>query len=222
MASVHICILDIQIRESLFSFPTPLYFTDEFCSHARCSDSEFTPCIFELFFDKHIVNRKCTIGELQIIPYSVRQSIIITYHLISLITSSQNKDHTIRMKFLAVLIPLHFTASNGKSPKYEVTDNYGHFKVKLDAPGFKPEEIEVDLKAGGTVLSVSGHHEVEEEGQYFQSTFWQTFSLDPSILIEELSVNFQGGKVVVSAPRNAERLYESRKIPIKMSSTEEK
>jgi hypothetical protein len=42
-------------------------------------------------------------------------------------------------------------------------------------------------------------------------------------LKDELSVNFQGEKGVVSAPRKAtEHLYKSRKIPIKMSSTEKK
>jgi hypothetical protein len=42
-------------------------------------------------------------------------------------------------------------------------------------------------------------------------------------LKDELSVNFQGEKGVVSAPSKAtEHLYKSRKIPIKMSSTEKK
>lgn len=114
------------------------------------------------------------------------------------------------------------TSFKRASPRYEVTDNYERFEVKLDVPGFKPEEIEVGLKAGGTVLSVTGHHEVEEEGRQFQSRFQQNFSLDPSILIEELSAKFQGEKLIVSAPRKVKHLSESRKIPIKMISTEEK
>ena len=107
------------------------------------------------------------------------------------------------------------------SPRYEVSDDSERFEVKLDVPGFKHDEIEVDLRAGGRVLTVTGHHEEEEEGRKFQSRFHQNFSLDPSILTEELSADFHGEKLIVSAPRKVDRLPESRKIPIKTISTEE-
>ena len=102
------------------------------------------------------------------------------------------------------------------SPRYEVTDNYERFEIKLDVPGFKPDEIEVGLKAGGRLLTITGYHEVQEEGRKFQTQFQQNFSLDPSILTEELTADFQGDRLTVSAPRKVERLPESRKIPIKM------
>jgi HSP20 family molecular chaperone IbpA len=102
------------------------------------------------------------------------------------------------------------------SPRYEVIDDHERFEVKLDVPGFKPDEIEVGLKAGGRILTITGYHEAKEEGRQFQSQFQQNFSLDPSILTDELSANFQGDRLIVSAPRKAERLPESRKIPIKM------
>lgn len=102
------------------------------------------------------------------------------------------------------------------SPRYEVTDDHERFEVKLDVPGFKPDEIEVGLKAGGRILTITGFHETKEEGRQFQSQFQQNFSLDPSILTDELSANFEGERLIVGAPRKAERLPESRKIPIKM------
>jgi hypothetical protein len=48
------------------------------------------------------------------------------------------------MKFSAFLIPLFFPTSNGES---EVRNNYERFEGKLHVPGFKPEEIKVDVKA---------------------------------------------------------------------------
>jgi HSP20 family molecular chaperone IbpA len=108
------------------------------------------------------------------------------------------------------------------SPRYEVIDDSERFEVKVDVPGFNHDEIEVGLRAGGRILTVTGHHEVEEEGRKFQTRFQQNFSLDPSILTEELSADFQGEKLIVSAPRKVERLPESRTIPIKMINAEEK
>eukprot|EP00557_Chaetoceros_sp_GSL56_P011109 CAMPEP_0176482012 /NCGR_PEP_ID=MMETSP0200_2-20121128/3142_1 /TAXON_ID=947934 /ORGANISM="Chaetoceros sp., Strain GSL56" /LENGTH=195 /DNA_ID=CAMNT_0017878287 /DNA_START=220 /DNA_END=810 /DNA_ORIENTATION=+ len=102
------------------------------------------------------------------------------------------------------------------SPRYEVIDDHERFEVKLDVPGFKPDEIEVGLKAGGRILTITGYHEAKEEGRQFQSQFQQNFSLDPSILTNELTANFQGERLIVTAPRKAERLPESRKIPINM------
>ena len=109
------------------------------------------------------------------------------------------------------------------SPRYEVIDDSERFEVKVDVPGFTHDEIEVGLRAGGRILTVTGHHEVEEEGRKFQARFQQNFSLDPSILTEELSADFRGEKLVVSAPRKVEHLPESRTIPIKtINGAEEK
>jgi len=102
-------------------------------------------------------------------------------------------------------------------PGYEVTDKRDKFEVKVDVPGgFEPEEIEVGLTAGGRLLSVNGAHKVEEAGKSFLSMFQQNFSLGRGILTDEITANFEHGKLVVSAPRNVERLPRSRKIPIKM------
>jgi len=102
------------------------------------------------------------------------------------------------------------------SPGYEVTAERDKFEVKVDVPGFKPEEIEVGLTAGGRLLSVTGARKVEEAGKSFSSTFQQTFSLGRGILTDEITANFEHGKLVVSAPRNVERLPKSRNIPITM------
>lgn len=99
------------------------------------------------------------------------------------------------------------------SPRYEVTEKPDMFEVTVDVPGFKPEEIEVGLKGGGRILTISGQHDQKTEGRSFSSRFQQNFSLDPSIQTDQMSADMKGSTLVVSAPR-IDRLPESRKIPI--------
>ena len=99
------------------------------------------------------------------------------------------------------------------SPRYEVTEKPDKFEVSIEVQGFKPEEIEVGLKGGGRILTISGRHEVKDEGRSLSSQFQQNFSLDPSIQTDQMSADLQGSTLVVTAPR-IDRLPESRKIPI--------
>ncbi len=98
------------------------------------------------------------------------------------------------------------------SPRYEVLDHPDQFEVRIDVPGFKPEEIDIDLRAGGRILSISGSHEEKEKGRMMTSKFTQNFSLDPSIMTNELVADLKGEKIIVTAPRKVDRLPETRKI----------
>lgn len=100
------------------------------------------------------------------------------------------------------------------SPKYDVTHNHEKFEVKLDLPGYKPDEIDVGIRGGGRMLSITGQHKEENEGSSMSSRFQQNFSLDPTIVLDELKADMVGTTLVVSAPRKAELLIESRKIPV--------
>lgn len=108
------------------------------------------------------------------------------------------------------------TTYKTSSPKYEVVDTAEKFEVKIDVPHFKVDEVEIGLRAGGRLLTITGNHEEKDENSQFTSKFQQNFSLDPSIVVEELSAEYKNGKIYVSAPRKTERIPESRKIPIKM------
>jgi len=99
------------------------------------------------------------------------------------------------------------------SPRYEVTEKSDQFQVTIDVPGFNPEDIEVGLKAGGRILTISGSHEHKDEGRSFSSQFQQNFSIDPSIQIDTMTADMKGHTLTVSAKR-VDSLPESRKIPI--------
>lgn len=95
------------------------------------------------------------------------------------------------------------------SPRYEIVDRPNKFEVSLDIPGFKAEEIDISLKAGGRLLTISGSHEEKKDDGMFTSSmkFVQNFSLDPSIMTDQMTADFKhDGTLIVSAPRVVERL----------------
>eukprot|EP01083_Nonionella_stella_P131507 399592_1 len=99
------------------------------------------------------------------------------------------------------------------SPRYEIFDSPEKFEIKIDVPGFSPQDISIDLKAGGRMLSVIGSHEdEEEEGRALTSKFQQMFTLDPSIITDDLIADLKDEKLTITAPRKIDRLPESRKI----------
>lgn len=113
------------------------------------------------------------------------------------------------------------------SPRYEIFDSPEKFEIKIDVPGFSPQDISINLKAGGRMLSVIGSHEEEEEGHALTSKFQQIFTLDPSIMTDGLIADLKDEKLTITAPRKIDRLPESRKIEMlingeKMQSTPDK
>ena len=105
------------------------------------------------------------------------------------------------------------------SPKYEAMDTEDKFEVKLHLPEFKANEIDVELRAAGRLLTVTGKHEEKhwekgKQGQY-STKFQHTFSLDPSIMVDEITATYENGEMVIGAPRQVEHLPENKKIPIK-------
>ena len=103
------------------------------------------------------------------------------------------------------------------SPRYEVTESKDKFELVMELPGHKMDEVEVQMKAGGRLLSVRGAHEMRDKGHKMSSRFQQNFSLDPSIEVEKMTAEFHehDHTLHISAPR-VNRLPESRQIPIHM------
>jgi len=99
------------------------------------------------------------------------------------------------------------------SPRYEVMEKPDTFELSIDVSGYKADEIEVGLKGGGRILTISGQHEQKDKRRKMSSQFQQNFSLDPSIQTDQMCADLKGTTLVVTAPR-IDMLPESRKIPI--------
>mmetsp|Transcript_21713 Transcript_21713/g.60438 ORF Transcript_21713/g.60438 Transcript_21713/m.60438 type:complete len:288 (-) Transcript_21713:267-1130(-) len=99
------------------------------------------------------------------------------------------------------------------SPRYEIVDNDELFKLAVDVPGIKMEDINVSLE--DHILTVSGSRESSNENSRCTSRFSQSFSLDATVDVEKFSANLENGVLVVTAPKDLKRIEDNiRKIPI--------
>jgi len=108
------------------------------------------------------------------------------------------------------------TNARPRSVRYQIIDNENEFKVSIDVPGVKPQDIDVGIEDNGKVLSVSGQREKEGESGTYTVTFSESFAVDDETVdIEKFSANLKNGVLVVTAPKILERIQDTiRKIPI--------
>lgn len=105
------------------------------------------------------------------------------------------------------------------SPRYEITNNDEVLKIAIDAPGLKPEDINVSIDDDNQVISISGHRESSSENYQFKSRFSQSFYLDPAVDVEKFSATLNNGVLIVSAPKDMKRLEAGvRNIPVMQGS----
>lgn len=105
-------------------------------------------------------------------------------------------------------------------PRYEIVDDNKVFKLSIDVPGIKPEDMSISLEDG--YLTVRGQRASSDDNTQFSSQFSQTFSLDPAIDLDGIKANLENGVLTISAPKDMAKLEENvRRIPITSSTTTE-
>jgi HSP20 family protein len=79
----------------------------------------------------------------------------------------------------------------------------------------KAEDIKIKIDEGSRLLSISGKSERETDNYRFSSSFAQSFSLDPSVDLSQMTASLEDGILTVSAPKDSSRVLDnSRTIPV--------
>merc|ERR1712063_202795 len=100
------------------------------------------------------------------------------------------------------------------SSRYDLVDNEEKFELSVDVPGVKMEDIDVTLDEEG-YITVRGQRMARDNSSRVVSTFSQSFTLDPTVDIEQFSATLNDGVLVVTAPKDLKRLEENiRRTPI--------
>lgn len=99
--------------------------------------------------------------------------------------------------------------STTNAMKTDIRELERGYEVEIDLPGFKKEEISVNLENGYLTISASKKTETEEkneEGKYlrrerFYGNMSRSFYLGDSVKIEDIQAKFEGGILKLSLPK---------------------
>eukprot|EP00580_Thalassiosira_gravida_P000537 CAMPEP_0201609010 /NCGR_PEP_ID=MMETSP0492-20130828/10503_1 /ASSEMBLY_ACC=CAM_ASM_000837 /TAXON_ID=420259 /ORGANISM="Thalassiosira gravida, Strain GMp14c1" /LENGTH=165 /DNA_ID=CAMNT_0048074159 /DNA_START=62 /DNA_END=559 /DNA_ORIENTATION=+ len=96
------------------------------------------------------------------------------------------------------------------SPHYEVTENEKQFRLAMDVPGVKPENMKIELENDGRVLHVSGGMKSTTDTSYEEFKFDKRFTLGKNLDTEKVTAHLTDGVLVMTAPK-VEKLPPAKK-----------
>jgi len=101
------------------------------------------------------------------------------------------------------------------SPKYEIKNTDEKFELAVDVPGVKAADVNVSLTHDDQVLEISGERSSKGDNYSYSSQFYQSFSLDPSVITEKFDANLKDGVLVITAPKDVKKIEASTtSVPI--------
>ena len=103
--------------------------------------------------------------------------------------------------------------------KTDIKENEGSYELDIDLPGFKKDEIQIELKDGYLTVSAEKGLDKDEEdkkGKYIRKERYagalsRTFYLGEEIREEEIKAKFENGILSVSILKEEEKKVEGPK-----------
>ena len=103
--------------------------------------------------------------------------------------------------------------------KTDVKETENAYEIDIDLPGFKKDEIQIELKDGYLTVSAEKDLDKDEEdkkGKYIRKERYagalsRTFYLGEEIREEEIKAKFENGILSVSIPKEEEKKVEGPK-----------
>jgi len=104
-------------------------------------------------------------------------------------------------------------------PSVDVSETDGELQLTMDAPGMKPEEIEIDVT--GNTVRIRGEHkeEKEEKGRTYHrierrtGSFYRSVDLPCAVKDERVAAEYKEGVLKITLPKSEEA--KPRKVKIK-------
>jgi HSP20 family protein len=140
----------------------------------------------------------------------------------------QELDNFLRDTFITHTFghPLNMIKNTILRPAIEVIQNKDNYKVKVQLPGIKKDNIEVELDNDFMTICAQTHEEKEEETQdennkrYHTSEFrygkyQRTISFDQPIKIDEADAQYKDGILTITIPKQNTETKEPKKLEIK-------
>lgn len=140
----------------------------------------------------------------------------------------QELDNFLRDTFITHSFghPLNMIKTTILRPAIEVIQNKNNYKVKVQLPGIKKDNIDVELDNDFITICAETHEEKEEEKQdennkrYHTSEFrygkyQRTISFDQPIKSDEAQAEYKDGILTITIPKQNIETKEPKKLEIK-------
>ncbi len=106
-----------------------------------------------------------------------------------------------------------------RTPSLDLAETDGEIEIKMEVPGIKPEEIDIEVR--GDSLHVSGRHEeeTEEKGKTYHrierrsGSFNRTVPLPCPVNESKVTAQCRDGVLTITLPKTEES--KAHKIPVK-------
>ena len=140
----------------------------------------------------------------------------------------QELDNFLRDTFISHTFghPLNMIKNTILRPAIEVIQNKDNYKVKVQIPGIKKDNIDVEIDNDFMTICAETHEEKEEEKQdennkrYHTSEFrygkyQRTISFDQPIKSDEAQAEYKDGILTITIPKQNIETKEPKKLEIK-------
>ncbi|MFN7925646.1 MAG: Hsp20/alpha crystallin family protein [Bryobacteraceae bacterium] len=117
----------------------------------------------------------------------------------------------------------HAPAVSPWTPPVDIVETENELVVKADAPGVKPEDIEVKFEDGTLILKGKREFEKKEDGKGYHriersyGTFMRAFTLPETVDPEKLTADYSNGTLTVSIGKKEVAKPKSVKVNVKAS-----
>ena len=104
--------------------------------------------------------------------------------------------------------------------KTDVHEHDEHYEVDIDLPGFKKDEIKLELENGYLTVSAAKEHEQEHAGkairkERYSGSMQRSFYIGEYVTEDEIKAKFEHGVLSLEIPKkNAPKIPEKKTIMI--------
>ena len=105
--------------------------------------------------------------------------------------------------------------------KTDVSENENGYEIDIDLPGFKKEELNVELKDGYLTVSAAKSLEEKDESkgkvirqERFRGATQRSFYIGDNLTEEDIKANFNNGVLSLNVPKKEPKLPEKKTIMI--------
>ena len=109
------------------------------------------------------------------------------------------------------------TYSRSDVLKTDIHEKDGYYILNIEVPGFKKEDIRIELKEGTLKISASRNIEKNLEGKIirqerFSGTYSISFYVGEAIIPQDIKASFDNGELIITLPTEKQKEKQGRQL----------